>query len=508
MVKKIISGGIAGIDAKIVEVETDISYGLPCMEMVGNLGSEVREAKERVRVALKNAGFVIPPQRITVNLSPADWRKEGTGYDLPIALALLSAMEQIEYRALEQVFIVGELGLNGEIRGVRGILPMAMKVSESGLRKMIVPKDNEKEAMAIAGVKVFGAENLECLLRFLKNENCWDRIEDSTGYVSDAICEATDNDFADIFGQEAAKRALLIAAAGFHNIVLCGPPGCGKTMLSKRVPEILPPMSERECLEVSRIYSVAGLLLGGDKLITKRPFWSPHHSTTPVALAGGGRMAGPGILSKAHKGVLYLDEVVHFSAETLEMLRQPMEERKITVARNFAAYEYPANFMLVVSMNPCPCGFYPDFTRCNCTPEQIRRYRERLSGPIRDRIDLFVDVPQVTMDEIKGKTGKKTGSEEMKKLVLRARCFQQKRYGGDGDVCNALLSVKQMEQYLNPKKEATDVMDKAFERGKLSLRGYHKVWKVARTIADIEESEYIERKHVTEALSYRERKIE
>lgn len=507
MVAVVTTGALRGIESHLVEVEADVSNGLPCIDMVGSPGKEVREAKERVRVALKNSEIILPPMRITLNLSPADLPKEGTGFDLPIAMALLAALGYLSADKIKDVMIVGELGLAGEVKGIRGILPMAIEAKEKGIKKCIVPKSNASECAVIQGIEVIGVESLEQTLLYLQSDELTQREMIRPTVVDvESLFRRTEQiwkeDYADMGGQESVKRAMQIAAAGFHNVLMIGPPGAGKTMAARRLPGILPPLTQTESMEVSKIYSVAGLLGEDEILVTKRPFLSPHHTVTQQALAGGGRIPQPGIISRSHKGILYLDEIVHFPSYILEILRQPMEDKKIHIMRNLGSCTFPADFMLVASMNPCPCGYYPDVNRCRCTPEKVRRYVERLSGPIIDRIDICIEAPKMKYQEL---NGRQTGSSSamLREGVERARDMQEKRYRGQDILFNGQLGPKEIEQFIVLDKTEEKYMEDIFHRMNLSSRSYHKVLKVARTIADLEGMETIRREHLMEAVCYR-----
>lgn len=506
MVYSVFTGALRGIECSMVSVEVDVSNGLPMMEMVGSLSKEVKEAQMRVRVALKNAGIAIPPQRITVNLAPASLQKEGSQYDLPISAAMLSALGMVSPGRLEGLFIAGELGLDGEVKPVRGCLPMVLKARAEGIQECILPSDNAKEGAVVSDIKIVGVKTLEDMIAYLK----LDASERSKYY---AVADSDENDlqqrpvpdFGELYGQEEVKRAMEIAAAGFHNLLMIGPPGAGKTMAARRLPGILPPITEEEALEVSKIYSVAGKLKGGS-LIKERPFVAPHHSATLQALAGGGQNPRPGLISHAHKGVLFLDEVVHFSSAALEVLRQPLEDKKVLIARSMASYEFPAEFMMVAAMNPCPCGNYPDPQRCRCSEEQVRRYLNRLSGPLLDRIDLCVEMGRISLDEYRqSNAGEEASinSKMMRERVLMARAAQEERFKAEKICFNAQMGVAELERFVSLKEPEREYMDKVYESLHLSLRSYHRVLKVARTIADIDGCKDVGLEQLKEALCYR-----
>lgn len=508
MFSSVVTGGLNGMDAYLLRAEVDVSTGLPGICMVGSLGNEVREAKERIQVALKNAGYDIPPNKITVNLSPANIRKEGTGFDLPIAIGLLMSLGYFEEKACEKVLFVGELGLNGEIKPVSGILPIVRKASIEGMDCCVVPEENVLEGSVIPGIRVKGASNIRQLVNYLQEvEEC-----EKERILPTCRCSMTQMrkqyeqekcpDFSDVKGQKIAKRAAEIAAAGFHNLLMSGPPGGGKSMIAKRIPGILPPLSMEECLEVSAIYSVAGKLDAEVPLIRNRPFQNPHHTISHAAMVGGGTHIHPGSISLAHRGVLFLDELTEFPRGILECLRQPLEEHQVSIARAQGKYSYPANFMLICAMNPCRCGYYPDMNRCTCTEKEITGYWNKLSGPLLDRIDMYVETSRVELDRLQ-KEGKEETTEQIRKRVEKARKMQEVRFRNQKYTFNSEMSTTDIEQFCLLGKQERQLMEMAYERFKLSARTYHRVLKVARTIADLDECEKIECKHISEALSYR-----
>lgn len=504
MYSKVLSGTVHGVDGCHINVEADVSNGLPVFDMVGYLGAEVREAKERVRTALRNSGFSLPARHITVNLSPANLHKEGSTFDLAIAVAILSAMEMIPPNAVEEYVILGELSLNGEVRPVNGVLPMLSYAQKQGVKKAIVPASNALEGAVLSGIEVYGAMNLSEVVRHLSNEKDmekpWEPVRINVGQLFTAGAD-TEADFSEVTGQTFAKRGLEIAAAGFHNLLMVGPPGAGKSMLAKCIPSILPALTLDESIEITKIYSVKGLLKEQQALITSRPFRSPHHTLSSAALSGGGGIPVPGEMSLAHNGVLFLDELPEFKREALEVMRQPLEDKRLTLSRVHASYTFPADFMLVAAMNPCPCGYYPDRRRCHCSESMIRRYLTKVSQPLLDRIDLCVEITSVPVEQLRQRAREET-SQQIQKRVTMAHERQQKRYVKEGILFNSQLSVSQLERYCSLSSEEGAFLLDAVKQYQFSARAYHRILRVARTIADLAGEQRILKEHLCEAIAY------
>lgn len=501
MLSKTYSISLVGINGFVIEIETDIHNGLPGLNMVGLPDTVIKESKERVRSAIKNSGYEFPLGKIIINFAPADIKKEGPCFDLAVAIGILMSSGKIKDTYIRDCIFIGELSLNGEVRSVRGILPMVLEAKRSKFKKVFIPYNNIQEVKFIDGIDIYGISYLNELIDFLNEDIYLEKIQNQN--FSKINFSAYDMDFSEVIGQKFVKRAIEISASGNHNLLMIGPPGGGKTMIAQRIPTILPPLSYEQAIEVTKLYSIAGMLKDNNKIVLHPPFRNPHHTASSISIIGGGTNAMPGEVSLAHNGVLFLDELPEFKRDTLEALRQPLEDGIVSISRVKGKYTYPAKFLLIASMNPCPCGYYGyQLKECSCTQIQIKNYLNKISGPLLDRIDLHINVEPIKFEEISSNK-KEEGSEEIRKRVIKVREIQSIRYKDDEISYNSQMKTKHIKKYCRVDKKGLILLESAFKSLVLSTRAYNKILKIARTIADMEVSEEIKENHIAEAIQYR-----